>query len=323
MKKYDYAEVYKAYFGERVNFVPKEDFKNDEFLMKVYNACHKNKMNQIILVTGLPRTGKSELCLWLAWQLDRNKEGKHLFNPREQVAFDITKCSELIEKFDDPGRVIIWEEAGVAGHGASARKWQQEENIQLNNIFQIMGLKRQIVIINLPAQFFLDKGVRSLAHWQIFTENVDVNNKVCVCRIRQVKLLPEKNEVRYIKLKYFNEKVGRVIMEKGSWIPRPPLHVRQEYYMLEKANKPKWIQESIDAIKTAKANAGKDNRVGVKNNLSEQFSDVVDNPSDFWDYSKDKPDVNAIMIRGNLSKNNAYAIANLWKRDVDKGVRNV
>ncbi len=160
-------------------------------------------MNQIIVVTGLPRTGKTELCIYGAYALDRDQEGNHFFDPKTQIVKTIDELMEFIDNTDRTGANVVWEEAGISEKGAAAREWQKKENILLNDVFQIMGLKQHIVWINLPRAFFLDKGPRSLSHWNVETKRVNFDTNLCYARFRNVGWNRKKNEPMDVRPRFF------------------------------------------------------------------------------------------------------------------------
>ena len=51
--------------------------------------------------------------------------------------------------------------------------------------------------------------------------------------------------------------------------------------------------------------------------MSEVLKKVKEDPATYWDYKKNKPDVNSMRIIDSLSLNNAYAVASLWKKQVE------
>ena len=123
------------------------DIRQNPILHKIWQNVYFKNMNQIILVTGLPRTGKSELCLYLAWALDRGRTfsptGKKIWSRRFSVDHIRWKLPEFIEMVNDPkhktvGRALIWEEAGTE-EGANARLFFSTNNLTASSLFQILG----------------------------------------------------------------------------------------------------------------------------------------------------------------------------------------
>ena len=53
--------------------------------------------------------------------------------------------------------------------------------------------------------------------------------------------------------------------------------------------------------------------------MSNALERIKAKPDDYWDYEKNKPDVNSMRILEGLSLHNAYAVASLWRKQVEKG----
>lgn len=315
MNNSEFLDLYNKVYGQDVPIPPEIDLADVPPLKMIYDNCHTSLMNQIILVSGLPRTGKTELCLDGAYAIDRDKEGNHLFRPETHIATNLEELTHLIDKEKRAGANIVWEEAGVSGKGAGARDWQNEENKLVGNIFQIMGLKRLIVWINLPWNFFLDKGPRSLTHCGVFTKRIDKRLMRCKARFRILAHIPEKGEVRYIRPRYFRN--GRLWVNNYSYWPRAPLEIRQKYYEIQKGYKPQWISEFKEAIKLIRESK-KDEAMDMGALLEE----IKMEPDLYWDYEKGKPDVQVMHIKLKNPTNNkslslpkCRALAKAWVKD--------
>lgn len=312
MKKSSYALMKRLVFDPKP-IPPKEDFKDNIVFQRIWKNCHVRKMNQIILITGQPRTGKSELCLDAAWALDRDEKGNHLFDPRTQIVPTIEKLVDFVEKEDRVGANIIWEEAGVSRKGANARKWQEDENILLNDIFQIMGLKRQVLWINLPWNFFLDKGARSLTHIFGYTKGVNPNAQVCYARMRWISASPEKQKLYYIKPRYFKE--GRFTISKGCVVPRAPKHIRDIYLDIQKGYKPDWIKEIRDLI-VAKKELQESKKPEAQEERMEDYLGVLRaNRHIYWPEGARNPDPDVMKYKLAIPFSFARALARYWKRE--------
>ncbi len=298
-------QLYESTFGKTI-FKPREDFENNPIFQEIYTNCHTKGMNQIITVTGLPRTGKSELCIYSAWALDRDKEGNHLFDPHKQIVKTLEELVEFIDTNNRPGITCVWEEAGISGKGAAARKWQQEENILLNDVFQIMGLKQQIIFVNLPFTFFLDKGARSLSHWTVETKGIDKKADRCNALFRKVAVTRKKNEIIGVRPRFFRD--GRYTISRSVSTPRAPLHIRKVYYELQKSYKPQWISEVKNKIKVLTAE--KVEKIEKRKITNEEYlKKIRANRKTFWNSKKNKPDIDLISIKLDIGKDKARSLA--------------
>lgn len=109
----------------------------------------KSKDDQIIMITGHERSGKSTL-------------GQHLgraFKPDLSVDDIIFPRSDIIERIRDAedDDVIIIDEAGAA---LMAHEWMEKSSREIVKAFMQFGIKRLKVIIILPHRLLLNKQIR-------------------------------------------------------------------------------------------------------------------------------------------------------------------
>lgn len=307
MQEQTFQELYDFSFGKELT-TPEDDFVANPIFQQIYNNCHTNQMNQIIVVTGLPRTGKSELCIYSAWALDRDARGNHLFDPETQIVKTMEELTEFIDSNNRTGANVVWEEAGISEKGANAREWQKKENILLNDIFQIMGMKKHIVWINLPRTFFLDKGARSLSHWNVETLRVNFKTLECYARFRQVGWNTKKNEPMNIRPKFFRD--GRYTISQVVRVPQAPHLIRKAYYDMQKQYKRQWITEVKNKIKALKASPQRRNFTIEKGLVT-----LKDNKKMFWDAVKKKPNIDYIGFKLDIPNYKARILANVWSKE--------
>ncbi len=301
-----FNHLYESTFGTKT-ILPEDDFVDNPIFQKIYSAP-QNNLNQIITVVGLPRTGKSELCLYGAWALDRDEKGNHLFDPKTQIVKTVEELVNFIETENRIGANVIWEEAGVSGKGAAAREWQKKSNILLNDVFMLMGLKRQIIWINLPRTFFLDKGPRSLSHWSIETKGINQNRKTCNAILRFIDWDRRKNEPVNKKYAFFRH--GRYVKSYAISVPRAPAHILQQYYEIQTEYKKKWIKEikeRIIAIGSEEINKLK------KLDINEAIESLNKEAKYFWDSKKKKASIELIAYRFGIGINKARIIGKAWE----------
>lgn len=294
------------------------DLKSNPIWSQIWSNVYFYNMNQIFLVVGLPRTGKSELCLDCGWVLERNYKYEHTFTVNNLFPTLKEMVNATMSK-NRRGECLVWEEAGTI-KGATAREFKQRKNIISNSLFQILGWKGQIAFINLPAQFYLDKGIRSLAHGIFVTKKIDLKRNRCIAKFYWNKFNPL-NSTRPIMPtlpRYFKD--GRLRVARTIAIPRAPKELREEYVAKQEEFKQKWSEEigkeleELDAV-----NEGKDAR---KLDVASLYEEVKQNPDEYWDYEKNKPDTNSMIVAG-ISRHIALAIAGKWKKDIARGLVSV
>lgn len=139
------------------------DFKEIPLYQGVYNTVHAYGGNINWVTDGLGRKGKSRTNLKLGYDLDRHpKTFKERFSI-DNVCFSFDEAKAKVTSKLPVGTVVIWEEAGSV-FGANARQWQSVINQKASNLFQIVGRRQLIFIVNLPNFMMLDKQVRMLCH---------------------------------------------------------------------------------------------------------------------------------------------------------------
>lgn len=290
-----------------------EEVKSCVLLNKIWTAVHDHKMNQIIVIEGLPRTGKSFLSLYLASALDK------LFSVEKNVAFTQLDFQQLNKKNAYIGACNIWEEAGVAdGIGANSRDFWTEGNKRLSGIFQTMGFARQISIVNLPNKMMLDKHLRSLCHWILETQSVDYNTGLIVFKAMEVENSFKdgiKKYPRYLK----DDTVYKAVKFLA---PCPPLAIVEEYDIRQTIFK-NWLKDKFEEDSIFDINKGHLQQDRTAANF-ERFDAIVAkievDPSDYIKETgagKNKRivlDTMAIAAMERISNNDAYLVRRRFEK---------
>lgn len=280
--------------------------KKYPILKEIWVNVFRRRMNQIILVNGLPRTGKSELCLWLGYMLDPNFS-------MDNIAFTYRDFLTKIKESKKVGDVLIWEEAGTI-EGANARKFFSESNVSASSLFQSLGWKRQIAIINLPCKIMLDKHVRLLVHAIIDTKGVDYNNNVCRAKFYWARYSASK-DIQYRQSHVFF-KNGILQKVTDLEVGRAPKPLRREYMKLESEFKNK-LQAKLE--RGAIDGERKIEAMTPKNEMQIILEKVKKDVSKYWDKSRNRPLTNLIRAELNISLQKALGVAALMKRDYAAG----
>lgn len=282
-----------------------EHIAKDPVLKHIYTNVWVNKMNQIILVNGLPRTGKSELCLKLGEALD----------PQFSVKNIVWKYNDLLNRIKDSkriGEVILWDEAGIAEWGINARTFWSEGNISASTLFQTMGFKRNIVLINLPMKMMLDKHVRSLIHVEIETKGVDQNRKMCRSKVVFIEpAFNAKDDVltKFPRFIYNNIKYK---VNQKYW-GRASKELRDDY--IRESNKLKQIlQEKLiaDAVRKEQETT----RKMMKRDLGQVYKEIIKRKDELWDDDEGKFDLPLVRLKLGISAQMAKDACSLAEREV-------
>ena len=126
-----------------------------------------SKYNQDVslLLVGNKGKGKSycglSLCYFAACELAERLGGKwkEYFNPHTHMAIVSPKRATEVMGITSKYAVKNFDDVGLAW---GARNWQQRENIEKGEVFQISRIDCQLQVFSIPNQFLLDKIPRSL-----------------------------------------------------------------------------------------------------------------------------------------------------------------
>lgn len=179
------------------------DIKGSNLLMFLWHVVHVQRTNLNLVTYGLPQTGKSSIDEALAFILDRKEDFSYDFNPDTQVAFGVENVFKIANQLDRRGKVLIAEEMGTQ-EGANAREWQSQTNKDLGDLFQILGFKGLIALINLPANMLLDKTPRTLVHGSITAKGLDLEEGYINGTFKINQMNPETSKIYRKYLRYFD-----------------------------------------------------------------------------------------------------------------------
>jgi hypothetical protein len=298
---------------------PHEDFRDVPIFWEIYKNIHLLNSNQIILFNGLPRTGKSEASLDFAWNLDVDPmTGEKLFS-LDNYAYTLKGYMGLIKNTKRVGAALTWEEAGMSEFGANARDFLSKENKDASTIFQSMGFKRHLNLINLPLKTMMDKQLRSLVHWIVTTEKINTKSQ-CVAKIYKTDLKTIKDEVwntRYV----FADSHGMLKRVQSIRVPRAPLEIRREYKIISdkfKDDVQEHISQKDDAWRKL-AYFTTDGKI-INKKLLEEFKENMIN---YLDFKKKKLDLNVFMIKNNVPTRfgpQIRPVLNVFNTDISNGL---
>ena len=119
------------------------------FTDKIHDNIRKS-YDQVILITGRERIGKTTLGLLLSTELDPN------FSV-DSIAFTQDEFKKKVQEAEDES-VLILDEAGVS---LFSREWMMRGQRELIKSFMIFGIKRLKIILILPHITMLDYQLRN------------------------------------------------------------------------------------------------------------------------------------------------------------------
>jgi len=133
--------------------------KRSPLITELRARVHDRNENALILVRGLPGSGKSMFCMAAA----------ELLSPRRFsmvfVAYNIDDFLKILSRPDlQKGDVIVWDEPG---EGVSSDEWQSAVNKCVKQIFRLFRYKNLIVFMCAPNESWVDKKIRGMFHGEV------------------------------------------------------------------------------------------------------------------------------------------------------------
>lgn len=303
------------------------DIRDNVILRPLWDSVHEGG-NRIVLVNGLPRTGKSYFALNAAYQLYRGPGPKfeHLFDCKKHLAFSKLDFQKMVQRTKHVGAALVWDEAGVAELGAHARQFWSEGNIALSTLFQIMGFHNQIAFITLPMKIMLDKHLRMLSHATIETTKINKRKKRCYARFSWNEMTSMKGrEViskhpRFVSADGVRHKAGSIS------IPLPPKEIVKEYEARSHVFK-NWLEQKL--VREAEVRSNVDKKGGnervvsvAKERFKTAIEAVVGSPEKYWDKKRKTLDIATLIVENDISREEAYVVRASAMMKLGKFIKN-
>jgi hypothetical protein len=250
---------------KRKRFTPVDDVMETSFwIVNDIVKRIRDELDAQVLVHGKRGTGKSTVCLELAFEIAQ-KMGL-IFDVSKHVFFNSTDLRNYIaDAKPQPGQPLIWDEAG-AGKGMGRRRAMTRESVEYNEVIQLIREMGLVMFYTVPFDTQLDSGTVSMFSCNIETVRLDRHEKI--------------NTVKYkildgIMWKYLHDhdgnRINRIIIGK------PEEGVIKEY----KAMKTKFVQFKIRP--EDKSNKGK-----PEVNYEEITNEIRENTKQFSQKRTDK-----------------------------------
>jgi len=179
-------------------------------------VCNNYNQHAIIRIVGLAGTGKSWAAIDLGIEISRCIAEKISGTPEQYYSFEndlgVMGRDEIERVMKNPGKyhVLHLDDVGVAWN---ARHFNDEFNIDLNDIIQTFRPNNNIVIMTMQSGFLVDKVPRSIAHYEIEMEQANFREGYTIAKVQQLVLKHKKGKVHYPYLFLNGSKYKRHIFE--------------------------------------------------------------------------------------------------------------
>ncbi len=158
--------------------------ESDVIIKYTIQRFHKG-LYSLILVTGLPGTGKSSTSqryAELIYEVDGNKKFK-----ADDVVDSLLQLLRRIKKIKKAGEIIVIEEVSVL---FPSRRAMSRDNVDIARILDTIRKKRVILISNAPIFKTIDSHFRSMANILVETIRINKTSKVVVSKAWKLQTNP-------------------------------------------------------------------------------------------------------------------------------------
>jgi energy-coupling factor transporter ATP-binding protein EcfA2 len=181
----------------------------------------KHNQHAIVMFVGPAGSGKSIAAVALARGVSRNvaeilKDGtpNDYFNFQETFA-TISK-DEVKRVMTNPKKYAILLLDDPAAYAMNARKYREEDNIDLNSELTTFRPNNNLVIMTMVAGFLIDKVPRSLSHFIIEMEQAYFDDGFTIAKVKQVVYNHSKQKLMFPYLQSGAQKYVRHVFPAPS-----------------------------------------------------------------------------------------------------------
>lgn len=269
---------------------------NHWFYRKIYRDIWIRKKNAGLIVTGATGSGKSEVALKIASDLDAG------FNV-ERVVYDTDSFLKLLVKGDSNGKLgigsaIVFDESSH-DEAMDSRSSLSKTNKQMAGLSTIYRAKRLIVIFVAPNLNQIDSRVRAVSITALLQmRSIDYNNQQSKAAIYWSVQNNRSGEVYYKRPRIINAE-GHTRVVRSIIFNRPPKTLRTLYEI----KKMQFIDNKLKKWFEATENLAVATAAGKKLSIGEITKLVTKNKKKFLVQGK----VNAIRIIEEYNVNMATA----------------
>ena len=230
----------------------------------------RHNQHVTMMTVGRTGTGKSYANLRLAYdcarELARRKGGKwqDYFSLDNVAVIEIEHAFEMLLKMKKH-QIYIFDDIGV---GWNARKWKDEGNQALNDIFQTFRTENCILLMTLPDTFLIDKVPRSGVHYFMEMEASYFDKGFTMAKFFRTSRLHRANEIHYI---YPRHQVGLGHGEHVQYVryvfPKPPEELLRSYDRLREEAAKALIQQRLEELRNSGGNGNKNKAMRSKGEI--------------------------------------------------------
>lgn len=223
-------------FLRNMKYGPKGDANKYDYLVEYFVDEITGPYDQDIslLMVGNKGRGKSvaalALCFYAACELAERKGGKwqDYFNPETNLAVILEEEANKVMGIQQKWQVKDYDDIGI---GWGARNWQQQDNKDKNDVFQINRTDSTIQVFSVPNQFLLDKVPRSLvSHYAEMAQQFFEHGFTTLKMFEPETLFREGKIIQ----PYLNVDRTKYVLFR---IPKPPDDLVEYYKKRRRANK--------------------------------------------------------------------------------------
>ncbi len=209
------------------------------------NTIMRHNQHVTMMTVGRTGTGKSYANLRLAYdcacELARRKGGKwqDYFSLDNVAVIEIEHAFEMLLKMKKH-QIYIFDDIGV---GWNARKWKEEGNQALNDIFQTFRTENCILLMTLPDTFLIDKVPRSGVHYFMEMEASYFDKGFTMAKFFRTWRMHRANEIHYIYPRIEKNQFVRYVF------PKPPEELLRDYDRMREEAAKALIQQRLEELR--------------------------------------------------------------------------
>ncbi len=195
----------------------------------------KKGLYTLVLVIGLPGTGKSSTCFRLSELVSKGLEEKEEIKPKIKVVDSFLQLTEFIRNANK-GDVAVIEEVGVL---FPSRRSMAHDNVSVGKVLDTCRKKQVILLANSPILKQVDSNIRSMACLSIETLKIIKNQKVVVSKPLRLQTNPGSGKTYTHRLSRGGKEVHR------TYTRMPNKEIWEEY----EEQKDKFMEKLYEKLK--------------------------------------------------------------------------